>query len=207
MSCAPFSLRLDIVQARTQEDFLACPVLSLPDSFSQSSVESTGDIMDAAGALYFRREVLIDAVVPRHESSFELTTESYVRVYAQQHRIDIDLQIKNANTGAVVAHGYRTTGPEIIMSKLPAGRYTFVLISFSQSQIITCDSLMLEVAIAPVTSAPSFCNGVTVPAYPSFTGLSGVSAPAAEFHLAAIPAMPYAWVFNGDHSQTTVISQ
>jgi hypothetical protein len=77
---------------------------------------------------------------------FNLSTESAFRVYVAPHDVDVDLWLRNAQTGALVARSsldVRTE--EIIFKILPAGSYVLEYAYFGvfvgMPQLSCCDSI------------------------------------------------------------------
>jgi len=104
---------------------------------------------------HFQGDYFIDTVHNEHKLEFTLTKESYLRVYAEPHEIDIDfwLSLKGQDGNLqLIAYAISFNEEETIFRKLPAGTYVllFQFLSF-QKLVGDCHSFNFELAIAPVT--------------------------------------------------------
>ena len=90
--CSPFTLEMEILQVKEEEDFINCVATRLP-----TTLNAPGLLED--GYLDFSESVLFVIGTGTYSVDFELKTESFFRAFVEKHRIDIDIQLAKRENG------------------------------------------------------------------------------------------------------------
>eukprot|EP01132_Coremiostelium_polycephalum_P004201 gene4201-5258_t len=165
--CTPFSFSVNIESAHQTETFLNCPAYDLPVSFNEPGY------MDDLGYLYFDDDVTLDLMQDEQIVNFETAKPSVLRVYIPNHRIDIDLQLKN-DKDEVIAASYRWGGEEeMVVDLKEKGHYKLVFKYYSNNIDQFCETFPLEVAISPKSDYTdlNYCKDVDKSTAPDTTGM------------------------------------
>jgi len=142
-SCNFVSLQIDIKQEKSDENFLSCQEERIPTDLNDPG------LLDDTGFLQFREEVFIDLSQTNHEIKFTLRAKSLFRVFVEAHRVDIDLELRNATS--IIARTYRLAGvDESIMTELkPNVPYSLFIKYYTSLEAIFCETFLLEIGIEP----------------------------------------------------------
>jgi hypothetical protein len=135
------------------------------------SLDSVG-FLGYNGHVHLSDDYFIDYVNLKHETYFSLQNNSYLRVYLEPHKIDIDVWLysvdEDGNTVKAIDYGI-TTGQEEIIFKLLNGtagehpnRYMLRFRYFAnRAQDLTdCETMGLELSIAPVSAVSALAQNM-----------------------------------------------
>lgn len=152
-SCVPFTFSLNIEPIKPPENILSCDAPFIPTTLN------TPDLLGDRGYLHFKEDVFVDLANVNHDIAFTLKEKSVFRVFTEEHRVDIDLRLKNSSN-TVLASSLQFNRRETIFTELDAGNYTLNLRYFGSYSVIFCETFTLDIAIAPIRYVPSsLCSG------------------------------------------------
>jgi len=142
--CVPFSFSFSLTTEAMRESFLTCEAPHLPDSLLPGLFDYP------PGYFHYRESVLLDLSEREHEMNLVVDTPSYFRVLTAEHRVDIDLELKNIGTGETEG-SYKFEGEESIIAKLQPGNYNLTISYFGNYDLRFCETFDLEIALSPIS--------------------------------------------------------
>eukprot|EP01087_Luapelamoeba_hula_P002906 TRINITY_DN1271_c0_g1_i3.p1 TRINITY_DN1271_c0_g1~~TRINITY_DN1271_c0_g1_i3.p1 ORF type:complete len:3009 (-),score=261.11 TRINITY_DN1271_c0_g1_i3:1901-10927(-) len=166
--CMPFSFKLSLQPVTQSENPLTCDAPFLPTSLNVPG------LLSQRGYLNYREHVFIDLKAMEHNIEFSLEKQSNMRVFVEEHRVDIDLRLKQGSHS--IASSLTFGKQETIVTELPAGNYTLNIKYFGVYDPEFCETFLLQVGIAPADYAPLTCNSTaTIPQKPDLSKLDTMS--------------------------------
>lgn len=201
--CVPFGLAVDIEDAPFTEDLLSC----------SNSAPLAGDLdpfFNGAGELYYAQRVLIAGAHYTRTANFTVAVDSLIRVYVHDHPLDLDVDIADVQKRETVAYGMRSSGPEVIVARLPPGKYSVRITSFSLARSRLCDAFDVEIAVQPAGIAGAtelgafkdFCASKKVTVSPALEELTALGSSAtAEAH---VGEKEYVFMYDNSYSHRVI---
>lgn len=192
LGCTPFTFSLSLTPFQFNEDLLNCKAARLPTTLNVPGL--LGD----RGVLEFAEDVWLDYEHPDNAITFNLTTTSNLRVYVEEHHVDIDLRLSNAS--GYLAQSITFGREEAIIMTLSPGTYTLSIKYFDAREPQFCDTFFLMIGIAPLSLVPSgLCSGAALPSAPTLPDTNAFARPV------SVPSQSYRYVWPNESRSTTNI--
>lgn len=168
--CAPVSLQFKVEQMNDDENFISCRAIRIPTDLN------TPGMLDHSGYIHFREDVFLDLSTSEHVVKFKPTKKSLFRGFSEAHRVDIDLEVRDATSGTSLARTYRGKGKEenVVLELVENNAYEFVVHYYGTYDAIFCEDFLLEFEVLPLdplykvdacgtvkSSLPDFGTGLT----------------------------------------------
>ena len=156
--CVPFSFFWTIEAMEIPETFVSCEAPELPTTLIP------GFFSTPEGYLHIADDFLLDLDVGEHKLSFYVRANSYFRVVAAPHRVDIDLRLINTDTGMLVAYALKFgSQEEAIVTFLEPGNYNLSIKFYGFYEKQFCETFYLEVGLAAEFLYPdgALCSGTS----------------------------------------------
>lgn len=207
LPCSPFTFSLAISNEGMEQNYITCQALDLPDVLSPSELDEPN------GFVHFSGHALLNLEGGKHVTTFSLTSPSFFKVFTSPHRVDVDLKLVNADTGALIEQVYHFAHEEeVIAVSLPIGNYNLSFIYFGSYVPKFCETFYVEMALSPQSFYPypdwGFCyeQGSVLNRAPDLSSMQSDLDNGNSFDLKLMDG-PYFFNYLNDRSKRTFLSQ
>eukprot|EP01122_Echinamoeba_exundans_P010756 TRINITY_DN4091_c0_g1_i1.p1 TRINITY_DN4091_c0_g1~~TRINITY_DN4091_c0_g1_i1.p1 ORF type:complete len:1746 (+),score=414.11 TRINITY_DN4091_c0_g1_i1:371-5239(+) len=144
--CAPFAMTLDLRPVLDRENFISCDAEMLPTSLNEP-----GMLSQHSRFLHYKEKILIDVQRKLQRIPFSIHEASAIKVFTSAGRVDVDIALKRAADGTLIASSRRSAGtPDIIEVYLDGpGDYSLEVSIFGTYDRQFCESYELEIQVVP----------------------------------------------------------